>query len=124
MAVVSPVDGQTLRVLVVEDETLIALMLEDMLESLGYAVTGMAPRVPLALAMAETGQFDLAILDVNVGGENVEPVADKLAERHIPFVFATGYGIAGVPVQHRSRPVLAKPFHIDQLQAGMNRALS
>jgi CheY-like chemotaxis protein len=119
----SPAQGKTLRVLVVEDETLIALMLEDMLEALGCAVTGLAPRVPLALAMAETGQFDIAILDVNVGGENVEPVADKLAERHIPFVFATGYGIAGVPVQHRARPVLAKPFRIDQLQDGMARAL-
>ncbi len=111
------------RILLVEDEALIALMLEDMVESMGCAVTGMAPRIALGVSMAESGQFDVAILDVNVAGENVEPVADRLSARGVPFIFATGYGEAGVPLRHRGRPVVAKPFRADQLEAAINRAL-
>ncbi len=89
--------GVPARVLLVEDEALIALMLEDMLEGMDCAITALAPRVPLGVNLAETGDFDLALLDVNVAGENVEPVADALAARGIPYIFATGYGAAGVP---------------------------
>ena len=114
--------GEPIRLLLVEDEALIALMLEDMVESLGCAVTGMAPRVSLGVSMADTGDFDVAILDVNVAGENVEPVAMKLAERGVPFIFATGYGEAGVPLRFRDRPVVAKPFHAEQLEAAIFKA--
>jgi CheY-like chemotaxis protein len=115
--------GAPVRLLLVEDEALIALMLEDMVEGLGCAVTGLAPRVALGVAMAETGHFDAAILDVNVAGENVEPVAERLAAKGVPFIFATGYGEAGVPLRYRDRPVVAKPFRPDQLEAAINKAV-
>ena len=115
--------GEPVRLLLVEDEALIALMLEDMVEGMGCAVTGLAPRVALGVAMAETGQFDVAILDVNVAGENVEPVAERLAARGIPFIFATGYGEAGVPLRYRDRPVVAKPFRSEQLEAAIQKAV-
>ena len=111
------------RVLLVEDEALIALMLEDMLESMGCAVTALAPRVALGVSLAETGDFDLAMLDVNVAGENVEPVANVLAARGIPFIFATGYGEAGIPLAHRERPVVGKPFRAEKLEAAIRKAL-
>jgi CheY-like chemotaxis protein len=118
------IPGEPARVLLVEDEALIALMLEDMLESMGCAVTALAPRVQLGVALAESGDFDLAMLDVNVAGENVEPVADILARRGIPFIFATGYGEAGVPLRHRERPVVAKPFRSEQLESAIKKALA
>ena len=116
--------GQPVRILLVEDEALIALMLEDMVEGMGCAVTGLAPRIALGVTLADTGQFDVAILDVNVAGENVEPVADRLSARGVPFIFATGYGEAGVPLRYRGRPVVAKPFRSDQLEAAIHRALA
>lgn len=116
--------GEPARILLVEDEALIALMLEDMLESMDCAVTALAPRVPLGVSLAESGEFDLALLDVNVAGENVEPVADTLARRGIPFIFATGYGEAGVPLKHRDRPVVAKPFRAEQLESAIKKALA
>ncbi len=116
-------DGQPIRILLVEDEALIALMLEDMVEGMGCAVAGLAPRIALGVTMAENGEFDLAVLDVNVAGENIEPVADRLAARGIPFIFATGYGEAGVPLRYRDRPVVAKPFRTEQLEAAILKAL-
>jgi CheY-like chemotaxis protein len=116
--------GQPARILLVEDEALIALMLEDMLEAMDCAVTALAPRVTLGVNLAETGDFDLALLDVNVAGENVEPVADALAARGIPYIFATGYGQAGVPIKHRDRPVVAKPFRSEQLETAIKKALA
>jgi CheY-like chemotaxis protein len=115
--------GEPVRLLLVEDEALIALMLEDMVESMGFAVTALAPRVALGVALAESGQFDAAILDVNVAGENVEPVAERLAARGVPFIFATGYGEAGVPLRYRDRPVVAKPFRVEQLEAALQKVV-
>ncbi len=115
--------GDPVRIMLVEDEALIAIMLEDMVEGIGCAVTALAPRIGLGISLAETGDFDLAILDVNVAGENIEPVAKILADRGLPFIFATGYGEAGVPLGYRDRPVVAKPFREAQLQAAINRAL-
>ena len=115
--------GEPVRLLLVEDEALIALMLEDMVEGMGCAVTALAPRVSLGVAMADSGQFDVAILDVNVAGENVEPVAERLAARGVPFIFATGYGEAGVPLRYRDRPVVAKPFRSEQLEAAIQKAV-
>ncbi len=117
------VNGRPIRILLVEDEALIALMLEDMVEGMGCAVTGLAPRVSLGVSLADSGQFDLAILDVNVAGENIEPVADRLMAKGVPFVFATGYGEAGVPLRHRGRPVVAKPFRTEQLEAAIQKAI-
>jgi CheY-like chemotaxis protein len=103
------------RVFVVEDEFLIRMLLEDMLDELGYAVAGIAGRLEEAAEMAKSGAFDLAILDVNLDGEDVFPVADILAGRGVPFVFVTGYGGRGLPEPYCSRPTLQKPFQLDDL---------
>ena len=111
--------GEPFRLLLVEDEALIALMLEDMVEGFGCAVTGVAPRVALGISMAESGDFDLAILDVNVAGENVEPVAERLASRGVPFVFATGYGDGRFNLAGFDAPVIRKPYDVTQVAAAL-----
>ena len=98
------------RVLVVEDEMLIGMLLEDMLADLGHQVVAVVPRVNEALALVQREAFDLAILDVHVNGQPVFPVADSLVERGIPFVFATGYGERGLPEHYRDRPSMQMPF--------------
>jgi CheY-like chemotaxis protein len=104
------------RVLVVEDEILIGMLLEDMLGDLGYEVAATASRVEEAAAFARDGQFDAAILDVNLNGQEVYPVAEILAGRGIPFVFATGYGERGLPNAYQDRPTLQKPFQQETLE--------
>jgi len=104
------------RVLVVEDEILIGMLLEDMLGELGYAIAATASRVEEATALARDGEFDAAILDVNLNGQDVYPVADILAGRGIPFVFATGYGERGLPPIYQHRPTLQKPFQQETLE--------
>ena len=112
--VTEPVTSQSdlngLRILVVEDEAAISLLLEDMLLDFGCEVIGPAARLSAALDAVAREQVDLAILDVNVAGEPIYPVAEALAERSIPFVFSTGYGSAGIRDAFRDRPVLQKPF--------------
>ena len=103
-------DLQGLRVLVVEDEAAISLLLEDMLLDFGCEVIGPAARLSAALDAVHREHVDLAILDVNVAGEPIYPVAEALAERSVPFVFSTGYGSAGIKDAYRDRPVLQKPF--------------
>lgn len=102
--------ARALRVLLVEDEALVALLLEDMLGALGHSVVGPVARLKRALEMAKGEAIDLAILDVNINGEEVYPIADVLAARSIPFVFSTGYGRMSLPAGYRERPVLPKPF--------------
>lgn len=105
-----------LRVLVVEDESLVLLNLEDTLEALGCRIVGAAMRVPQAQALIETADPpDLAILDVNIAGEPVFPVAERLAARGVPIVFATGYGRHGLPPPWNQRPVLQKPYGRPQI---------
>lgn len=98
------------RVLIVEDEILVALLLEDVLAEFGYEVAGVASRLEEGLARAEAPDFALAVLDVHLNGADVFPLADRLAERGLPFVFATGYGARGIPERYAGRPVLQKPF--------------
>lgn len=98
------------RILVVEDEAAISLLLEDMLLDFGCELVGPAARLATALELARKEAIDLAILDVNVAGEPIYPVAEALAERGVPFVFSTGYGSAGIKDAFRDRPVLQKPF--------------
>ena len=105
-----------LRVLVVEDEAAISLLLEDMLIDFGFEVIGPAARLAAALDTLAREKIDLAILDVNVAGEPIYPVAEALAERSIPFVFSTGYGSAGIRDAYRNRPVLQKPFAQNDLK--------
>ncbi len=103
-------DLNGLRILVVEDEAAISLLLEDMLLDFGCEVIGPAARLSAALEAVEREPIDLAILDVNVAGEPIYPVAEALVQRRIPFVFSTGYGSAGIKDAFRDRPVLQKPF--------------
>ena len=108
-----------LRVLIVEDEMLVAMNMEDMLLDLGHEVAGMASRLAPALALAKDAAFDAAILDVNLAGERSFPVADLLVERGAPFLFATGYGIQGIEERYRSCTVLQKPFRSADLKAAL-----
>jgi CheY-like chemotaxis protein len=103
-------DLNGLRILVVEDEAAISLLLEDMLLDFGCEVVGPAARLTAALDIAQRETLDLAILDVNVAGEPVYPVVEALEARKVPFVFSTGYGSAGIRDLYRDRPVLQKPF--------------
>jgi CheY-like chemotaxis protein len=98
------------RVLVVEDEALIAMLVEDALLDAGAEVLGPAATVEEALALLEGSAVEAAVLDINLAGQLSTPVADLLAERGVPFVVATGYGAAGLPEHHRGVPVLAKPY--------------
>ncbi len=106
-----------LRVLVVEDEAAIALLLEDMLLDLGCEVLGPVGRLPDALKLAEADAIDVAILDVNLAGVAIYPVADALRLRGVPFLFSTGYGAGGIDAAFRDSPVLQKPFSQDDLEA-------
>jgi CheY-like chemotaxis protein len=112
------------RVLVVEDELMIRMLLEDMLGELGYTVAAQAARVEEALDAAKNAAFDVAILDVNLNGQTVVPVAEALDARGMPFVFATGYGDVGLPEAFRNRPMLKKPFQMDGLGRTLELALS
>lgn len=114
--------ASALRVLVVEDEMTIALLLEDMLVELGHEVVDLAMRLPQALDLAASREIDLAILDVNLDGRMSFPVADVLLARGVPFVFATGYGALGVDPRYRGAVVVAKPFSLTALGAAIAAA--
>ena len=109
------------RILVVEDEPLIAMMLEDFLDLLGRTVTGTADSVAAAIAAVDQGGIDAVILDVHLrAGEKSWPVADKLAAAGIPFVLATGGSGDMIEPAHRDRPVLSKPFTMDAVEKVLN----
>jgi CheY-like chemotaxis protein len=100
----------------VEDEALIRMMLVDMIEELGHEVVVEAGSLAEALPLARDAAFDVAILDINLGGGlNSAPIAEVLAKREIPFIYASGYGADGVPDGFKARPVLRKPFQLDEL---------
>jgi CheY-like chemotaxis protein len=108
------------RVLVVEDEPMIRLLLDDMLNDLGYSMAAEAGRLDEALAAASEAEFDVAILDVNLNGEPITPVVEVLVRRGVPFVFVSGYARRGIPEEHSKIPLLQKPFQAD----GLARALA
>jgi len=114
---------QAKRVLIVEDELMIRMLLEDMLSELGYSIAAETGRIDEALEAAKTAEFDLAILDVNLNGQTIAPVAEALVARGMPFVFATGYGERGLPEAYRDRPTLKKPFQMDGLSRTLQSAL-
>ena len=111
-----------LHVLLVEDEIVIALLVEQMLASLGHSVAGPAARLSKAMAMASQEAIDVAILDVNLGGEEVYPVADIFGGAGIPFVFVTGYGRQGLRPEYQHRPTLSKPFLTRSLSSALAEA--
>lgn len=112
------------RILIVEDDPFIALALEETLTELGLVVVGSARNVSSALLMAGGQQLDVALLDVNIDPETIDPVADLLAERECPFIFTTGYGRAGLPEAHACRPIVEKPFYVDELVQALREELS
>ncbi len=116
--------AERLRILLVEDEMLVAMNIEDMLLDLGHEVAGLASRLTPALALARESRFDAAMLDVNLAGEASFPVADLLAERGIPFLFATGYGSVGHDANWRGAPTLKKPFETRDLQRALEEVIA
>ena len=109
------------RVLLVEDEAIVAILMEDLLDELGCKVVATAADLDGAIAAARTGQFDLAFLDVNLRGVPVYPVAEVLRARAIPFAFVTGYGSTGVDAAGVEAPILQKPFQSGDLAAVLRR---
>jgi CheY-like chemotaxis protein len=104
-----------MRVLVVEDESVLSMLIEMQLENLGCRVVGSASRLAEAMEKASTLDVDIGLLDVNLAGEMSYPVAAMLRARNVPVVFATGYGVAGRPAELHDVPVLTKPFLEEQL---------
>jgi CheY-like chemotaxis protein len=111
-------------VFLVEDEVMIRMMVADMLEELGYSVAAEAGEISEAMKLAQSADFDLAILDVNVNGKMISPVADLIKARQRPFIFATGYGSSGLPEEYRDRPALQKPFQIETLAKAIATVLT
>ncbi|MGL9617450.1 response regulator [Bradyrhizobium sp. U531] len=112
------------RVFVVEDEALVMMLLEDSLLDAGCEVAGMASRVDEALEKAAALAYDVAVLDVNLNGRQTFEVARCIAERGIPYVFATGYGPASLLADFRHVPILQKPFQQQDLETALRQALS
>src|SRR5271155_4019332 len=112
------------RILVVEDEMMIAMLVDDMLSELGCSVVGPAHGLDAALDLARTEVgLDAALLDVNLGGQPVFAVADALRAKGVPAIFSTGYGDAGLRDVDRGSPVLQKPFRAGDLARALNQAL-
>ena len=112
------------RVLVVEDEYLIRMLLEDMLADLGFGVGAAVGTIAEASDFATKGDFEVAILDVNLEGKEIFPVADILIKRGLPFVFVTGYGENSLPKPYQGRPTLQKPFQAEQLKSTLTGLLA
>jgi CheY-like chemotaxis protein len=111
-------------VLLVEDEVMIRMMVADMLEELGYTIVGEAGDIDEAVRLVQAIDFDIAILDVNVNGKVISPVAEAVQLRGLPFVFATGYGAQGVPAKFRDRPTIQKPFQMETLARTIEATLN
>ena len=110
----APLTGR--RILIVEDETLVSMVIEEALKDLGCDIVGPAATRDRALALAKAEPLDGALLDVNLGGEPVYPVADALFSRGIPFAFVTGYGHAGIADRYATMPTLVKPFQLSTVE--------
>jgi len=113
--------GAARKVLVVEDEALVAMLVEDALLDAGFGVLGPAATVEEALALLDRETPDAVVLDLNLAGETSTPVADCLAARSIPYVIATGYGATGLPPGHEDAVVLAKPYDPAELTSVLDR---
>jgi DNA-binding response OmpR family regulator len=111
-------------ILIVEDEPLIAMMLEDFLESLGHSISATCDTVDTAMTEVEKGGFDLAILDVNLKGQNVWPVASRLRQQGVPFVIASGGHVDPPPAEFASVPLIEKPYTVDRVTPAINAAFA
>jgi CheY-like chemotaxis protein len=115
---------QGLHVLLVEDEALVAMLLENMLDDLGCTVVGPAARLEEAQQLLDKEEVDAAVLDINLAGEKVFPVADRLASKDVPFVFASGYGEAGLDQRHQTHKVLQKPYSLAALRQALTQEVT
>ncbi len=111
------------RVLIVEDEPMIALVLEDMLDALGVEIVETATTLSEAMAAASSCGLDAAILDINLEGEMSYPAAERLASRGVPFIFVTGYAPETVPPSLANAPVIDKPYRPDAIAAALAAVL-
>ncbi len=111
------------RILIVEDETLISMLFEDILSDFGCDVVGPALNIRQATALANEAGIDVAVLDVNVGGEPIYPVAEILEGRGVPIIFSSGYGSSGLPERWSGHLTLPKPFTSEQVQDILQRVL-
>jgi CheY-like chemotaxis protein len=116
-------DLKGLRALVVEDEGVVALMIEDMLLDLGCEIAASAADLDKGCKLAQSADIDFALLDLNLNGSSALPIAHILRERRIPFVFSTGYGAGGVSPEFASQQIVAKPFVLADLQSRISAAL-
>lgn len=112
-----------MRVVIVEDEFLVAVLIEDTLADIGCTVVGTVGKLPEALALAAQPNCDIVVLDLNLNGQHTLQIAQSLAEKRIPFIFCTGYGAAGVPPGWHDVPVLQKPFRQSDLEEALSAAL-
>ncbi len=113
-----------LKVLIVEDESIVAMMIEDLIVDMGHEVVGTAGRLEQAQKLAEELALDFAIVDVNLNGQHTYPVAETLKTRGVPFVFATGYGVQGLKDEWKQNPVLQKPFQPEDLSRALSAVAS
>ena len=109
------VELEGVRVLVVEDEFLVAVLIEEILQSAGCVVSGPVSRVADALDAIGCNTYDAAVLDVNLAGEPIDQVVDALSRRNVPFLFVTGYSAGSLPVEFAERPRTGKPFKVAEL---------
>lgn len=109
------------RILVVEDEMLIAIQVEEVLRDLGCVIVGPVGKLDAAMRLAREERIDAAILDVTINGGQVFPVAEVLQARDIPFVFASGYGAWALPASYRDKPQLLKPFSPDDIVQALQK---
>lgn len=116
-----PLPGR--RVLIVEDDPYITLALEEALTDFGMIVAGSARNLVDAVRLAQAAAFDLALLDVNIGQDQIDPVADIIHARGIPFVFTTGCGRAGLPEAYVEQAVVEKPFYVDEILRALREEL-
>lgn len=116
--------GRPLKILIVEDEALVAMLLEDIVADMGHRVVAIAGQLARAIEQARTLDIDLAILDLNLDGQRTDALASILSARAIPFVFATGYGAAGVSPEWAHAPVVQKPFQPRELEDAIKSALA
>lgn len=120
----SPSSSAARRVLVVEDEVMVAMLLEDVVADLGWDVVGPVARIEQALAAIDRDEIDAAILDVNLDGQPSYGVAAALTARQVPFVFVTGYGRSGLDPAFQDRPVVQKPFTGQMLEQALGRLVA
>jgi len=112
------------RVLIVEDDPFITLALEETLAEFGLIVAGAARTIDQALRLAQSVAFDLALLDVNIGHDKIDPVADAIHARGIPFIFTTGCGRAGLPEAYSRQAIIEKPFYVEEILRALRDELN